>query len=90
MVLLNTAHYKESNEKRKSNLCMYVFNYCTTFTCLQNISYRKINPSLYLYPKFKSRLKLDLNFTSFSSNNNKTVLYVLLLKHFYALYMIYI
>ena len=24
MVLLNTAHYKESNEKRKSNLCMYV------------------------------------------------------------------
>ena len=66
MVLLNTAHYKESNEKRKSNLCMYVLTTVRRFTCVQNISYRKINPSLYLYPKFKSRLKLDLNFTSFS------------------------
>ena len=71
MVLLNTAHYKESNEKRNL-IYSYThvrFNYYTTFTCVQNISYiaRLIHLSVLIFtPKFKSRFKLDLNFTSFS------------------------
>ena len=36
MVLLNTAHYKESNEKRKSNLCMDDVHVCTKYLISQD------------------------------------------------------